>query len=84
MIDDINKQIILLLQQDGRESYTEMAERLGMVEGTIRRRLRQLKQKNIIRVTAAPNLAKLGYGFTSIMGMQLKMENLREVAEKLA
>lgn len=62
----------------------ELAKMLGVAEGTIRYRLKKLVDGGVIRVTAVPELSKLGYGFMGIVGMQVRLADLREVAEQLA
>jgi len=84
MYDELDKRIIEELQINGRESYVELARKLGVVEGTIRKRLKRLTDQGIIRVLAVPDMRKLGCGFVGILGIQVKLEELRKVAEKLA
>ena len=48
MLDEINGQIINILREDGRSSNASIARRLGMSEGTIRRRLNMLINSGIV------------------------------------
>lgn len=84
MVDDLDLKLIQELQKNGRESYVDLAGRLGVVEGTIRKRIKHLLDRDIIKIAAVPNIRELGYGFTSIIGFQVRMEDLRKVAENLA
>lgn len=84
MIDDLDRKLIIELQENGREGYVKLAKKLGVVEGTIRKRIKNLLGKDLIKIVAVPNMRKLGYGFIGIAGIQVKMEDLRQVAEKLA
>ena len=84
MIDDLDRKLIVGLQENGREGYVTLAKKMGVVEGTIRKRIKNLVSKNLIKIVAVPNMRKLGYGFIGIAGIQVKMEDLRQVAEKLA
>lgn len=84
MIDNLDQKIIEELQIDGRDAYIDLAKKLGVVEGTIRKRIKHLLAKDIIKVVAVPDVRKLGYGFIAIMGLQVKMEDLRKVADKLS
>lgn len=83
-LDKLDQKIILDLQKNGRLSYMELAKMLDVTEGTIRNRLKKLVGKGIVRVTAIPEIDKLGYGFMGIVGMQVRLADLREVAEQLA
>jgi len=83
MIDNLDQKIIEELQVNGRETYVDLAEKLGVVEGTVRKRIKHLLAKDIIKMVAVPNVRKLGYNLVSVMGLQVKMEDLRKVADKL-
>ena len=83
-LDKLDKQLILKLQDNGRLSYMELAKTLGVAEGTIRNRLKKLLGQDIIRVTAVPELGKFGYNFIGIVGMQVRLSDLRTVAEQLS
>ena len=84
MIDDIDQTLIQELQKDGRKSYTDLAKMLGIVEGTVRKRVKRLLGQDIIKVVAVPNVPKLGYGLISLIGFHVRMENLRQVADSIA
>jgi len=84
MVDDLDRKIIEELQGNGREACIDLARKLGVVEGTIRKRIKHLMARDIIKIVAVPNVRKLGYGFIGVMGLQVKMEDLRKVADKLA
>ena len=80
MIDNLDRKIIEELQINGRETYIDLAKKLGMVEGTIRKRIKNLLDDDMIKIVAVPNIRKLGYSLVSIMGLQVRMEDLRSVA----
>ena len=84
MIDDLDRKLIIELQENGREGYVNLAKKTGVVEGTIRKRIKTLLSKSLIKIVAVPDMRKLGYGFIGIAGIQVKMEDLRQVAETLA
>ncbi|MFQ5996718.1 MAG: Lrp/AsnC family transcriptional regulator [Dehalococcoidales bacterium] len=83
-IDKLDQKLILDLQKDGRRHYMDLAKMLGVTEGTVRNRLRRLVGEGIIKITAVPALDKLGYSFMGIVGMQVRLADLRAVAEELA
>jgi Lrp/AsnC family transcriptional regulator for asnA, asnC and gidA len=84
MIDELDRKLIVELQENGREGYVDLAKKLGVVEGTIRKRIKNLLGKNILKIVAVPNIRKLGYGFVGIVGFQIRLEDLRKAAEKLS
>lgn len=83
-LDKIDRELILDLQKNGRRSYMQLAKMLGVAEGTIRNRLKKLVDGGFMRVTAIPELSRLGYSFIGIVGMQVRLADLSEVAEQLA
>jgi Lrp/AsnC family transcriptional regulator for asnA, asnC and gidA len=84
MIDEIDQKLILELQEDGRQSYIELAKKLSVTEGTVRRRLKSLKNRKIIKVSAVPSVAELGYKFIAIVAIQVNMAYVNTVAEELS
>jgi Lrp/AsnC family transcriptional regulator, regulator for asnA, asnC and gidA len=83
-MDALDIDIISELQKDGRTPNVQLAQQLNVVEGTVRKRINQLIKDNIIEVVAVPNMQKLGYNFSSIMGFQVRIEDLKNVAAALA
>jgi len=84
MIDELDLKLMQELQKDGRMSHVDLAKKLGVVEGTVRKRIRNLVGNNIIKTITVPNLRKLGYNFMSFMALEVRMANLREIADNLA
>ena len=83
-MDELDQRIIGLLQVDGRVSNAEIARTLGVVEATVRRRVTRLIQDDVIRVTAVPNIEKMGYSTTAMVGIETQPGRADEVAETLA
>lgn len=84
MLDKLDQQLILELQEDSRRSYVGLAKLLQVTETTIRNRVKRLIDKGVIRMTAIPALEALGYGFIGIVGLQVRLADLRTVAKQLA
>lgn len=47
-MDSVNRKIIEILEENSRESYTTIAEEVGVSEATIRNRVKQLKETGAI------------------------------------
>ena len=84
MVDEFDLKLVEQLQQNGKKSYMALGKTLGAVEGTIRKRVKNLLKKNIIKIVALPNLSQLGYNCVSITGFQINMKDLVKAAEDLA
>jgi Lrp/AsnC family transcriptional regulator for asnA, asnC and gidA len=83
-MDELDRKIIGLLQVDGRASNAKIAREVGVSEGTVRRRLRRLIQDDVVKVIAVPNLEKMGYATTALIGLQTGPGKSDVVAEALA
>ncbi|MFX1279972.1 MAG: Lrp/AsnC family transcriptional regulator [Promethearchaeota archaeon] len=61
-LDDIDKNIIRILQDDARTSYRDIQDQLGISIGTIHNRISKLRNNGIIEgYTLRLNNVKLGY-----------------------
>lgn len=50
--DDLDRQILVELQQDGRRPFREIGRRLGASERTIRSRVKRLQDEGALRILA--------------------------------
>ncbi len=69
-IDALDRQLIETLQENGRGSFRQIAERLRVAEGTIRARYRRLANANVLQVTAITNPLTLGFGAMAMVGVR--------------
>jgi Lrp/AsnC family transcriptional regulator for asnA, asnC and gidA len=83
MVDDLDLSIIQILEQDGRKNYTDIAKQLGVVEGTVRKRVKSLLDNRVISIKAQPNPREIGFSVIAVMGMQVQIAALRHVAQIL-
>ena len=54
-MDELDRQIITILEKDGRAANATIAREVGVSEGTVRRRLKRLIGDEIIKVMAFPD-----------------------------
>jgi Lrp/AsnC family transcriptional regulator for asnA, asnC and gidA len=83
-MDELDKNIVSILQKDGRASNAKIARQLGVSEGTIRRRLKRLIQDQAIQVLALPDPKKMGFATEAVVALQVDPGKLGAVAEELA
>jgi Lrp/AsnC family transcriptional regulator for asnA, asnC and gidA len=83
-IDQLDQDIIELLQTNGRASNARIARKVGVSEGTVRRRLRRLMDENIVKVIAIPNLDKIGFTTGALIGLQTAPGQLDKVAQSIS
>ena len=83
-MDELDYKLIALLQKDGRASNIEIAKKMGVSEGTVRRRFRNLVRDEVIKVVAIPDPSKMGRGTTALVGLQVDPALVEPVAVQLA
>jgi Lrp/AsnC family transcriptional regulator, regulator for asnA, asnC and gidA len=83
-MDELDRKIMALLQLDGRASNAKIAREVGVTEGTVRRRLSRLLEDDFIEIMAVPNLEKLGYTTTALIGLQSMPAKQEAVANAIA
>lgn len=83
-LDAVDRQIVSILQQDGRTANVEIARRVGISEATVRKRLERLTADHTIRVTAVPNAARVGFSTVTFITLHVDLSYLDRIAEQLA
>jgi Lrp/AsnC family transcriptional regulator for asnA, asnC and gidA len=84
VVDDLDREIIRALQQDGRRSNVQIARALGVAESTVRKRLDRLVQDQIVHIVAAPRLAAIGLPVQAHISLQIELSYVDQVANQLA
>lgn len=78
-LDDIDTQILKQLEEDGRRSYRQIAEKLNLSVGTITNRVHKLKNEGIIKgFQLELDYTQLGYNIETIIELDLngKLEDI--------
>ncbi|REE68708.1 DNA-binding Lrp family transcriptional regulator [Paenibacillus taihuensis] len=84
-IDDIDRQIIRLLNKDGRMSYTDLAKEVGLSRVAVQARVATLMESGVIeRFSAVVNPEKLGINVSAFFNVEVEPRCLYEVANRLA
>jgi Lrp/AsnC family transcriptional regulator for asnA, asnC and gidA len=83
-IDRVERQMIRLLQQNGRMSHVDMADHIGVAEGTIRRKVNRLVEEGIIKIAAVANPHAIGFDTTAIIWIKAEPGTVKEVATHLS
>ena len=72
LIDAVDQKILVELQRDARLTNQELSERVGLSATPCARRIKNLEEAEIITSYSANiDEAKLGYGFTVFVSVQL-------------
>ncbi len=82
-LDDISKQIIEQLQQDGRRSYAAIGQAVGLSEAAARQRVQRLLDAGAMQIVAVTDPMTLGFRRQTMIGVRCSGD-LEQVAEQLA
>src|ERR1700734_1280643 len=85
MIEAEDRRLLSHLQQEGRLTNQELAERVGMSSSACWRRVRALEENGIItRYAALVDLEKIGFSTSAILHVSLERHDEKFVAEFVA
>ncbi|MFX0054010.1 MAG: Lrp/AsnC family transcriptional regulator [Promethearchaeota archaeon] len=83
-LDDIDEKIISMLQDDGRRSYSEIAEAAKRTEVTIRRRVKRLIDEGYIKkFTVILDPMKMGRKIRAIIRVKTVMKEATVISKKV-
>ena len=84
MIDDTDLDIIDLLKEDGRASFSDIADELDLATSTVAGRVQKLQEKEIITgFTPSIDYEKLGFELTAMIAIKAKSNKIVETAKNL-
>lgn len=69
--DDLSQEILFLLQEDGRRSFSSIARELGVSEGAVRSRVNYLEEHEHLRFLAVIDPVNVGYRCWAMLGIQV-------------
>jgi Lrp/AsnC family transcriptional regulator for asnA, asnC and gidA len=83
-LDEIDRKIIELLQEDSRKPFVEIAKELGLSDPTIHVRVKKLQEAGIIeKFTAVLAPAKVEKGIAAFVEINVKPNTIEEVIGNL-
>lgn len=82
-LDGVDEAIIAVLQQDGRRSYGEIGEAVGLSEAATRQRVNRLRESGVMRIVAITDPVALGRGVVATIGLRVSGDT-RAAAARLA
>lgn len=83
-LDDLDRQIIVHLAENGRKPYREIARALNVSEGTVRNRVGRLVANDLIRITPVGNMLALGIDVVAAVHLRVRPGTAEKVARALA
>ena len=83
VLDDLAKDIITQLQEDGRRSYSAIGRAVGLSEAAVRQRVRGLIDAGVIQIVAVSDPLRLGFGLVAFVAVKVNGD-IKRVADALA
>lgn len=82
-LDDVSKQIIEHLQEDGRRSYAEIGRAVGLSEAAVRQRVQRLLDAGFMQIVAVTDPLQVGFSRQAMIGLTVNGD-LTPVGDALA
>ena len=83
--DSLNVEIIRMLEADGRMPFSEIAQQLGVSEGTVRNRVNGLKEAGLLQIVAIADPSATDYKADAMICLKVAPGvTPQSVAERLA
>jgi Lrp/AsnC family transcriptional regulator for asnA, asnC and gidA len=82
-LDAVDEAIVAVLQEDGRRSYGEIGEAVGLSEAATRQRVNRLRDSGAMRIVAVTDPVALGRAVVATIGVRVSGDT-RVVATRLA
>ena len=83
-LDDVDRQIINALKEDGRLPFAQIARRLGVSAGMVRQRYLQMVDDNLLHIVPVTNVTMLGYSLMAMIGVSVDGDRLVEIAQEIS
>lgn len=81
LLDDLDIAILRHLEQDGRRSYSEIAEELGVAVSTVSARVSKLIDRNVVSILAVVNPLEVGLEAPAIINMTIEPRHYERAVE---
>ncbi|MFB6396937.1 Lrp/AsnC family transcriptional regulator [Polymorphospora lycopeni] len=82
-VDEVARQIIEQLQEDGRRAYATIGRAVGLSEAAVRQRVQRLLDAGVIQIVAVTDPLRLGFPRQAMVGLRTSGD-LERVADRLA
>jgi Lrp/AsnC family transcriptional regulator, regulator for asnA, asnC and gidA len=83
-LDDLDRRLIALLMDDASQTNVALARELGVSDGTVRNRIQNLLQQEVMQLVAIIDPWKVGHRIQIFSGLEVELQRAHEIAETLA
>lgn len=83
LLDEVAKQIIVQLQEDGRRPYATIGRAVGLSEAAVRQRVQRLIDAGVMQIVAVTDPLQLGFPRQAMIGIRTSGD-LEQIADRIA
>jgi len=83
-MDELDISIINALKKNGRRAFTDIAQEVGVSEGTVRNRVTKLIEDKVLHIVGLVNPSSLGFNTPAIVGVSISEGDIEEIAHQIA
>ena len=85
MIDETSRKVLAEYLQDSRQSFREVARKIGISSGTVASRIKEMEENGVIKkYTTLLNYEKLGFELTAITEITVSEGMMIEVGNEIS
>jgi len=85
MIDETSRKVLAEYLQDSRQSFREVARKIGISSGTVASRIKEMEESGVIKkYTTMLNYEKLGFELTAITEITVSEGMMIEVGNEIS
>lgn len=85
MIDETSKKVLAEYLQDSRQSFREVARKIGISSGTVASRIKEMEESGVIKkYTTLLNYEKLGFELTAVTEITVSEGMMIEVGNEIS
>jgi Lrp/AsnC family transcriptional regulator for asnA, asnC and gidA len=83
LLDEVGKQIIEQLQEDGRRPYATIGKAVGLSEAAVRQRVQRMLDSGVMQIVAVTDPLQLGFPRQAMIGIRT-LGDLEHISDRLA
>lgn len=83
LLDELDKQILAYMQEDGRITFVTLASYLGVSEGTIRKRVKRLEENGVMKTIGVTDPLKMGLDTVAFVWFKIDRHYMDSVIQAL-
>ena len=80
-IDDTDRELIRVLQADGRTPFSQLGRVVGLSDAACRQRVMRLLEDGVIDIVAVTDPVKLGLGYQAMLGITVSGDTRKVAVE---